>query len=401
MSERYDVGIIGGGLVGAALAWMLTRDGARVTLLERDQVGQHASGQNAGSLHLQLENRLLHEGPERTRTIAGAIPLHLYSREIWRRLDAEFGAGIGLKPGGGLMVAETQRQADSLGRVATLEREFGLPIHLLDQGRVRAAAPYLHDGVVAATFCPLEGSINTRTAATVLAGAAAGLGARICTGTEVVALEAAGMAWRLVSRPVAGRTGPAGRRDDHVTCKAVVVAAGIWSSTILASIGIRLAISVVALMMTVTARRRPFIPHLVQHASERLTLKQTTDGTVLIGGGWPARPASRPGDPSGRAERPELLRDSLTGNLRVAARLVPEVADLPVLRTWTGTTGETEDHLPVIGPVPGRPGVFVATAGQILTLGPGAARTLTDLLGGGVPDVDLGMFSLDRFGAVR
>ena len=54
MGARYDAVVIGGGLLGCVTAWMIARDGGRVLLVERDQINQHASGRNAGSLHFQL-----------------------------------------------------------------------------------------------------------------------------------------------------------------------------------------------------------------------------------------------------------------------------------------------------------------------------------------------------------
>ncbi len=59
MTDTFDVIVVGGGLLGCATAWMLSREGVRVLLVERDQINQHASGQNAGSLHFQLEYRMI------------------------------------------------------------------------------------------------------------------------------------------------------------------------------------------------------------------------------------------------------------------------------------------------------------------------------------------------------
>ena len=65
--------VIGGGLLGCATAWMIARDGGQVLLVERDQINQHASGSNAGSLHFQLEYRMIERGTEAAQKAAEAM----------------------------------------------------------------------------------------------------------------------------------------------------------------------------------------------------------------------------------------------------------------------------------------------------------------------------------------
>lgn len=69
----YDTAVIGGGLLGCATAWHLARAGNRVLLVEKDQVNRHASGQNAGSLHFQLEFRMVEHGDDAARAAARAL----------------------------------------------------------------------------------------------------------------------------------------------------------------------------------------------------------------------------------------------------------------------------------------------------------------------------------------
>jgi glycine/D-amino acid oxidase-like deaminating enzyme len=62
--NRYDVVVLGGGLVGCAAAYYLARSGARVLLVEQADLNREASGRNAGSLHFQLEYRLIRYGEQ-------------------------------------------------------------------------------------------------------------------------------------------------------------------------------------------------------------------------------------------------------------------------------------------------------------------------------------------------
>lgn len=398
MTEHRDVVVVGGGLLGAALSWMLARDGVDVALLERDQLNQHASGQNAGSLHFQLEYRMLEHGLEAARQAAEAMPLHLDAARLWASLGDELGESLGVVQKGGLMLAETAAQAAVLEQKSELERSWGLDVTLLSGDEVREIAPYLSASVVAAAYCPIEGKADTRTAGPALARGAARLGADIRTRTRVVSMTRAGASW-LVGIET---TGPDGTLlKSEIRTEAIILAGGVWTTELGEMLGASLPTIALALTMTVTLKTEKFIPHLVQHAGAKLSLKQSLDGNVLIGGGWPARlPVDRHGNPDLNS-RPELLRASVAGNARAAIGVVPRVAALPALRTWVGTTTVTPDQLPLVGSVPGCPGVFVATGGSAFTLGPSFARVLSEMVQGRPPSMDLSPYDPRRYGGVH
>ena len=91
-------------MLGCATAWMIAREGGRVLLVERDEINQHASGSNAGSLHFQLEYRMIERGLEAALKAAEAMPLHLEAAKLWSALPALSGEKIEVKQTGGLMI---------------------------------------------------------------------------------------------------------------------------------------------------------------------------------------------------------------------------------------------------------------------------------------------------------
>ncbi|WP_341954260.1 FAD-dependent oxidoreductase [Salinibacterium sp. TMP30] len=394
MTERCDVVVVGGGLLGCVLAWMLAREGADVVLLERDQVNQHASGQNAGSLHFQLEYRMVEAGLESARRAAEAMPLHLDSASLWATLGDELGESLGVIQNGGLMLAESAEQAKLLEAKSDIERSWGLDVRMMDGDEVRAIAPYLSDTVVAAAYCPIEGKADTRTAAPALARGAMRHGARVRTRTAVTAMNRKAGGWAVSTEEHAIH----GRRSSNIVhADSVVIAGGVWTTELGDMVSAHLPTIAVALTMTVTVKVPKFIPHLVQHAGAKLSLKQSGDGNILIGGGWPARLLNTPEGKPDLYSRPELLRKSVAGNARAASRVVPAVQKIPALRTWVGTTTLTPDQLPLVGPVPNAPGMFVATGGSAFTLGPSFARVLTELVLGRPPSIDLSPYDPSRY----
>lgn len=358
--------VIGGGLLGCAISYYLARAGVDVMLVEKRQLNSQASGRNAGSLHFQLEYRMIEHGLDSARKAAEALPLHLHAQHAWSTLATELQEDLGVIQHGGLMVAETAEQVTLLEQKSALEREAGLEVEMLDRDALRTLAPYLGPSILAAAFCPGEGKADPRRCTLAFARAATRRGARIRSGVRVQSLRRNGHGWRVGI-------------DDGASIQAgaVVLAAGIWSGRIAQMAGVTLPVSAVGLTMAATARTAPFIKHLVQHAGRRLSMKQTQEGNVLIGGGWPAALAQTDGVVDLESQ-PELLLPSLAGSMNAAAAVAPDVGKLQVLRAWTGATALVADQLPLIGAVPKAAGLFIATGGSAFTLGPTYAQILAD-----------------------
>ncbi|MEW7850736.1 FAD-dependent oxidoreductase [Massilia aurea] len=388
MTNPVDTLVIGGGLLGSAVAYYLARAGSSVLLVEKDQINRQASGQNAGSLHFQLEYRMIENGIESARKAAEAMPLHLHAQQAWAGLEAELGTSLGVAQHGGFMVAETPQQVERLGQKVALEQASGLVTSLLDGDEVRRRAPYLGPSVLAAAFCPSEGKADPRRCSLAYANAAVRLGARLRTTSAVAAIARVANGWAVTL-------------DDGSVHRAatIVIAAGAWSGRVAQMAGTVLPVSPVGLTMTATARSPSLIKHLVQHAGRRLSMKQTVEGNVLIGGGWPAR-LHHEGGLIDLERKPELLLTSLAGNMAAAAAVVPGVAHLPVLRVWTGMTALIADQLPLIGEVPRAPGAFIATGGSAFTLGPTYARVLADQVLGKPAAFDVSRYDPKRFGSL-
>lgn len=390
MSISYDVVVVGGGLLGSVSAFLLASAGATVALIERDYLNEGASGRNAGSIHMQLEYRMIEHGRSSARRAAEAIPLHLDAVSRWERHSRDLGPALGLSLTGGFMVADSAAATRRLEEKVAIEREYGLPVELLDIDETLEKAPYLAPTIQAASFCPLEGKADARLAAVVFARAAKAAGASILTGHDVIDLEyASSGTWAVTTQSDA-------RRRTHHSDQ-VVLAAGAWTRELGRLVGVDLPLTTVPLMMTVSARTAPFLPHLIQHAEKRLSLKQVPDGNVLIGGGWPAAmEISESGSPTGHRSG-QIIPSMLHGNLRAALDTVPRLAHLNVTRTWVGATTVGPQQLPLLGPIPGLPGAFVASGGSAFTLAPSFAHVLVQLLAGHPVDLDISPYLPERW----
>lgn len=382
--ERADVAIIGGGLVGCAAAWRLARRGASVVLIEAGDINAGASGQNAGSLHFQIERRFLENDGALDGQASDIVALSRVAVRDWRAIEAELGADLHVSMQGGLMVAETAEQVELLERKAARESAEGLAVRTIDGPEARALAPYLSPNIRAANFSGDEGHADPRAVTPALANAARAAGAAVRTGMR--------------ARSIARESGRFTIRGEAFSLSAdrLLVAAGAWSADICALLNIHMPLYPVALLMNATERTPPTIPHLIQHVGRRLSLKQTYAGNILIGGGWPSRLAQASRGGFDLSAKPALIAGSLTGNLGAAVDVVPDVERLNLIRSWTGVTAISADQLPVVGAVPRMPGLWVAAGGSAFTLGLTFARLIADAMMDGAA-TELAPLSPGRF----
>jgi glycine/D-amino acid oxidase-like deaminating enzyme len=362
-----DVLVIGGGIAGTALAYDLARAGVEVVLVERGELNREASGTNAGSLHLQIAIHQLAGALD----ITGAEPrlreetrLAVEGARVWKGLEEELGGPIDLHRTGGLMVAETPEQLRLLHAKQRIEAAAGLETHVLEGAELRAHAPWLSGAVIGASYCPDEGHVNPLIAAPLLARRAAEHGAVVMTRAGVLEIS-----------PLARGTFRVRTAAGTITAARVVNAAGAWAPAVGRQVGLELPVRAMGLHVNVTEPRARLLEPLVQHMGRRLTLKQAFNGTFIIGGGWPAREAS---------PRYATAWSSAAGNAAVAVDVVPALADVRLVRTWSGVIAWTHDVSPVVGESRRVPGFYALVVGSSgYTLSPLLARRLAEQLTGG------------------
>lgn len=378
-TSTADVVIIGAGILGAATAHALAVAGHRVVVLDRGAPNREGSGTTAGNLHIQA----IHT--RRPGQVVAAdnrrfLPLQWAASHLWATIEDELDASVELRRGGGFMVAETEAQVEELRLKHEMERALGVPTELVTGDEARAELPLLSDRVLAADWCDQDGYANPLLVTGAYLAAARRHSAEVFGFTPVTGIDRTSEGYVVRSGDRAWSTGT------------VINVAGPWIADVAALAGIGLTISPVAIQMHVTERVPPITKMLVQHIGEGMSVKQTTSGNMLLGGGWPAAGMNLEG-------RSDASIESLAGNVWQSVRVLPFLADLKILRVWAGPLAATPDEMPVVGEVPGAPGFFVAGGTYAFTLAPLWARTLRCLVEGVNPPEpidDLGLSRLTR-----
>lgn len=376
--QRADVVVVGGGVMGACLAYYLAQEGQDVLVLERDDTNLQASGANAGSLHVQLLSFDFGAKAEAGGgPAAQTLPLGPASVALWRALEQACGGDFEISTTGGLMLADSAAGMAFLQSKAALERSYGIENHIIDAATLRSLAPALSPDMLGAEYAPQEGKINPLKATYGVLQAAKALGARFIRGASVQAIAQAGSGWRIDTSRC------------EVEAGRVVNAAGPWSREVAAMVGVDLPVHSAPLQMIVTESAPVLVKQLVAHADRHLSLKQAATGGLIIGGGWTAAYDDR-------RRFNTALRDSVEGNLWVAQRVLPQVQGLRVLRTWAAMNINI-DGAPILGEAPQQKGFYNAVTSNGYTLSPVVARMTVDLLLGRDTPFDTRPFSIHRF----
>ena len=367
LPKTTDVLVVGGGLLGCAVSYYLASAGIDVTLVERGELNREASGTNAGSFHFQIALHQLtaNTTPHEEERLLDEVRLQLKAAALWDHLEAELGGDLGVHTTGGLMVAETAEELQLLRDKQRIESLAGLETHVMAGQEMRNFAPYLSPELTGISYCPREGHANPLIVAPHFAFRASQKGAKVRTNCDVVDIQ-------VNTGSIASRFSVKTTRGE-IKCSRIVDAAGAWTSDLAALVGLRLPMGLTGLHVNVTEPREYFLKPMVQHIGRRLTLKQSTNNTFIIGGGWPARRETYP-------KRYSNYWESAAGNIAIAVRVLPMLNDVKLVRTWAGIWAYTTDFAPIVGESQRVPGFHVSMAPTGFTLGPMVSRMLADYM---------------------
>jgi glycine oxidase len=367
-NDVADVAIIGGGIMGSAVALRLAQRGVGVTVVERGIPGAEASSAAAGILGPQMEA----DGP------GPLLELGLASRALYPALASELrdatGIDVGYDRSGVLAAALDDDGERELQQRRAWQLQRRLNVGWLSGEEVRAREPALGPAVRAALEFPDDAQVNARELARAFSQAAAAAGARFLTG-------------RYVRRVVIERGVATGLELDGETLAAgtVVVAAGSWSGLVEGG-GVPSTVVRPARGQLVSIETRPpLFRHVVSVRGGYLVPRR--DGTVIAGSTVEMA-----------GFRKQVTVGGLAAILTLARTLVPALADAEVTGSWSNFRPFTEDHLPVLGTTPVR-GLVLATGHfrNGILLAPITAEAIAELVATGRSAIDLAPFSVSRF----
>ncbi len=344
--SAWEVLVIGAGIVGAACALELAKAGRRVAVLEQDCVGSGATAAGMGHVVVMDDSE-------------AQLQLTDYSRTLWDELTAMTPDRHEFTRCGTLWVAADTEEFAAVWQKQALYQRYGIASQVIDRSELYRLEPNLRPDLAGGLLVPGDSVVYPPRSARYLLESCLALGGQLIAGRAVQLLPGA-------VRLSDGRV---------LESEAIIVANGARSVELVPELAIRPKKG----HLLITDRYPGFVNHqLVElgyiknaHSSEgdsvAFNVQPRATGQILIG-------SSRQFD----APDSEIDHPLLSKMLARAIEYMPGLVELATVRVWTGFRAATPDGLPLIGPCPNRPGLWLATGheGLGITTSLGTARLL-------------------------
>jgi len=362
----FDVAVIGGGLVGSAIAWGLAKGGERVAVLDEGDVALRASRGNFALVWVQSKG----------------LGMPAYSRWTLRSADAwtsfadalqtQTGIDVRYERPGGFNIAlgerELQHRVDIIKRLQAQPDMPDVDVEVLDRVAVAKLLPQIGPEVAGATFSPADGHCNSLRLFRALNKGMQMLGVTYLPNHIVDRVEAAGGGFRLFTK------------TGEVQARKVVLAAGIGNARLGPMVGLNVPVRPQRGQLIVTEKTQPFLRYPIA------TIRQTDEGGVMLGDSQEEEIDAVVGMPV-----LSVLADR-------AVRTFPQLGQLNVVRTWAALRVMTRDGFPIYEQSTSEPGAFVATCHSGVTLAANHALVVAPAIARGeLPAETFEVFSSRRF----
>jgi glycine/D-amino acid oxidase-like deaminating enzyme len=414
--KQADVVVIGGGIIGVCATYFLVERGISVALCEKGIIAGEQSGRNWGWC------RAMGRDPRE-------LPLIIESLQLWRRMNELVGAETGFRQNGTMYLCPDEATLAKREAWLPHARAHGLDTRMLRGAEVNSILMGSAKTWLGALYTPSDGGAEPSLATSAIATAAAQRGVRINLNCAVRGIETS-----------AGRVSGVVTEKGTIASSTALIAGGAWSSLICRQVGAWLPL----LKVVATVLRTAPVESGPTTAAwgPGLALRKRLDGGYTVSNGsvvaeivpdsfrffrpflnllrmeWKGitfrisrsflselgQSRKRAIDEASPFEAVRILDPApVMADLRDARsnleNTFPRFAGVQTVESWAGAIDVTPDVLPVISPVDGIAGLYVAAgfSGHGFGIGPAAGRLIADLIVGQQPVVDPLPFRLSRF----
>lgn len=366
--QTADVVVVGGGVIGCAIAYYASKAGLKVIVVESTKIGGQGSSVAAGLV--APSPQIKEDGPFARLALASLA----YLPQLRDELSEDTGIDIELDERGTLKLAANDEEAQELRKLLPIKQQLGLDLQWLSANEVRQLEPGVTAAISGAIFSPKEGQIDTSKL----------LAAYIEGATRYSAQFARENAVKLLTHDanITGVQFPLGCIHSEHT----IIASGAWAAEQGKWLGVEIPVRPQRGQIATVGTIEPELRHIIFY--QKIYLAPRCNATTTLG-------ASN--DYAGYVQVPTV--SGVMSLLAQGQEVVPSIANGTFIAAKAGLRAKTPDKLPIIGPIPGWNGVQVAVGHNSNGLLASAVtgRSIANALTGGKPTMDLAPFRLDRF----
>lgn len=348
--HNTEVVVVGAGAVGCSIAYWLAKRGKDVTLVDKSGPGTGSSVANFG---------LVWSSAKEPHTY---MELNLRSSRLWPQMLDELDEDVEYRLGG-LKIVLTGTDYEAQGDL--VERQRHSPLfrgRMISGPEARDIQPGLSPEIAGALYCPDDGDSNPIKWTYALIRGCKRQGVKVMRDTEVLGFDLD------EDNQVAGVLTDRGR----VQAGYAVNAAGVWAAQVAQMVGVTIGLYPQRGQVLISEA----VPKILPMAQS--TVRQSFDGNIYMG----ATMEDAGFDWSTSPEGAEKIAKN-------AARMVPLVRDLSIIRQFSGLRPMPRDGLPFIGAIPHVPGYYIAVGHSGNTLSPIHGKIISDLIVEGETDIPL------------
>lgn len=368
MSVKADAVIIGGGVMGCAIAYNLAKEGLKSVVIEKSDIGGEASGSNGGGVRQSARN--LKE-----------MPLAMESIQIYGRLHEELGMDVEYVREGNLRLCTSDEELETMRQSIENQKTTGLELEMLDRKQVLDINPYIGEKVIGASFCPTDGHVNPFLVTYGFFKKAKSLGAQFYTHEEAREI-----------RLQKGKVAAVVTDKNTFETDLVVDAAGIAGRKVANMVGLDFPMRPLFSEALITEPYPALFKQMIGHAKGLFYGRQTVHGPFFWGGFVGTEEfIYREGKP--------LFHYIGPATSKMVIDFFPVLKDVHVIRTWSGLIAQMSDGIPVLGFAQEVPGFVFATgfSGHGFGLAPVIGRLISELILDCTTSIPISDFCYGRF----
>lgn len=370
MQTKADAVIIGGGIIGMAVAFYLAREKyGRIVLLEREAIpGACSTAKAAGGIRAQFANKV-------------NIEMSMLSEKLFSRFAEDTGAEALFDQVGYMFLLSRDEDIATFKKSVALQQSLGLNVQLLPPDDVARLAPHVRiDDIKLAAFCPDDGLGDPHEFLSGYASAARRLGVEINLETEVTGLTTN-----------SGRVTEVVTNNGSISTGMVINAAGPFARQIGEMVGATVNVEPIRRQCVTTGELdfiKPDLPMVVDVASGLYCHKESK-GLLL---GWADKNVTPSLDVSIDPEYTDAI-------LKRALDRMPQLETAEIANQWAGLYETTPDHRAIIGYEPSVDALFhvIGFSGHGFMHAPAVGQITAEILTGKKPSIDISELHPDRF----